>query len=316
MIVLGCPRSGTTMLQVALHGHPRIAIPPETWLLVDAYRERQRFGDLRTDTGRAALADWLLTRRKLRDLKLAPGVLRQLVMDAPPTLGSALAAVLGGYAQRFDKPRWGDKRPAYYRDVPALLRLFPDAQFVHLVRDGRDCVASLQRMPWWRQGTAAAVATWVEAIDYGARWGRRLGSGTWHELRYESLVAEPEHELRRLCAFLGEEYDDAMTRPGSTARIAVPKRKHWHARTAGRMDDARTAAYRQGLDRADLALMERVAGDRLQRWGYPLEQVGSPGPRALAGYARVAAHRRLAHRKQHVEDLLRDRRAGTPVAAL
>jgi len=315
VVVLGCPRSGTTMLQVALHAHPRIAIPPETWLLVDAYRDRMRFGDLATRAGKEALADWLLQRRKLRDLGLGRQGVRRLVLDAPPTLGSALGALLQGYAQRFDKPRWGDKRPAYYQDVSAVLRLFPDAQFVHLVRDPRACVASLQRMPWWRQGTPAAVATWVEAVDYGARWRSRLGPGSWHELRYEDLVADPEPELRRLCAYLGEQYSPAMTRPDSVPRAAVPRRKTWHARARSGMDSDRTTAYRQGLDRVDLQLVEWVAGSRLQRAGYALEGAGRPPSRLLAQYAEVAAHRRLSHAKLHAQDLLRDARAGAPVAA-
>ena len=316
VIVLGCPRSGTTMLQVALHAHPRMAIGPETWLLVDAYRDRLRFGDLQTRVGKEALVDWLLRRRKVRDLRLGRERVHELVLEAPPTLGSALGAVLQGYAQRFDKPRWGDKRPAYYQDVPAVLRLFPDAQFVHLVRDPRACVASLQRMPWWQQGTPAALAAWVEAVDYGAHWRTRLGPSSWHELRYEQLVADPEPELRRLCDYLGEAYDPAMTQPDSVPRAAVPRRKTWHSRARSGMDSDRTTAYREGLDLADLQLVERVAGSRLQEAGYELEEVGRPPARLLAEYARVAAHRRLSQRKLQAQDLLRDRRAGTPVAAL
>jgi len=303
------------MLQVALHAHRRIALPPETWVLVDAYRARLEFGDLTDPAGRERLADWLLARPKLRDLGLPPEDLRARVLAAPPTLGSALGVLLQGYAERFDKPRWGDKRPAYYRDVAAVLRLFPDAQFVHLVRDGRDCVASLQRMRWWKQGPLAAMATWVEAVDYGEHWRRTLGPGTWHEMRYETLVAEPERELRGLCAFLGEEYDDAMTAPDTVASVAVPSRKTWHTRTGGAMDSTRVSAYRTGLTAEELALLERVAGARLERRGYRLDGGGTVAPRLLADYAAVAARRRLAHRKQHALDLVRDRRAGAPVAA-
>ncbi|WP_449066856.1 sulfotransferase, partial [Planomonospora algeriensis] len=70
----------------------------------------------------------------------AAEVTREIV-DGPGTLGSALGIVLRAYAARFGKPRWGDKRPSYFKSVDVLLRLFPDAQFVHLIRDGRDCVA-------------------------------------------------------------------------------------------------------------------------------------------------------------------------------
>lgn len=316
IVVLGCPRSGTTLLQVALHSHPRIAVPPETWLLVDAYRERLTFGDLADPAARERLADWVLARRKVRDLGVPKKELRARIRTAPPTLGSALAAVLQAYADRFDKPRWGDKRPGYYRDVAAVRRLLPDAQFVHVVRDARACVASLKTVPWWRQGTPAAVATWMEAQSAGDRWRARLGPGSWHELRYEELVRDPEPVLRALCTFLGEEYDPAMTEPAAAARIAVPTRKTWHERTTQGIDPGRVSAYRDVLTAQELALVERVAGRRLATLGHDLHGGERVEPALLASYLRTAAHRRLAQSKQHALDVLRDRRAGTPVAAV
>ena len=175
IVVLGCPRSGTTLLQVALHSHPRIAVPPETRLLVAAYRARLSFGDLRDPAARDRFADWVLARRAVRDLGVPKRELRRRVQAAPPTLGSALAAVLRAYADRFDKPRWGDKRPGYYRDVAAVRRLLPTAQFVHLVRDPRACVASLSQVPWWHDGTPGGAGD----LGRGAGPGRALaGAGS------------------------------------------------------------------------------------------------------------------------------------------
>lgn len=315
IVVLGCPRSGTTLLQVALHSHPRIALPPETRLLVDAYRARLSFGDLRDPAGRDRLADWVLARRQVRDLGVPARELRRRVQAAPPTLGSGLAAVLRAYADRFDKPRWGDKRPGYYRDVAAVRRLLPTAQLVHVVRDPRACVASLSRMPWWHDGPDAALATWVEAQAYGDRWRRRLGPQTWHELRYEDLVQDPEAVLRRLCTFLGEEYDPAMAATQDTAGTAVPERKTWHRRTGQPIGPDRVSAYRDVLSPDVLALVERVAGRRMTALGYEVG-AGRVPPALLARYAGTAAHRRLAQARHRARDVVRDRRAAQPVAAV
>ena len=316
IVVLGCPRSGTTLLQVALHSHPRIALPPETWLLVDAYRERQRFGDLHDPAARDRLADWVLARRKVRDLGMPKREVRRRIRSAPPTLGSALAAVLRGYAERFGKPRWGDKRPGYYRDVAVVRRLLPDAQLVHVVRDPRACVASLEQVPWWGRGPVVSLATWMEAQAAGDRWRRRLGPDTWHEVHYEDLVRDPEPVLRRLCAFLGEDYDPAMTSPSATAPVAVPQRKTWHRQTSGDITTGRVAAYRGVLSAEELALVERVAGRRMEALGHVRESTAPVPPSLLAQYARVAAHRRLAQGKQHALDALRDRLDRSPVAAV
>src|SRR5919107_5693066 len=92
IIVVGCPRSGTTMLQLMLHAHRRIAIPPETRFLLTAYWRRREFGDLTRAENRRRLARWIVDRKETRfkDLGLdAEDVVRRIT-EGPGTLGSAL----------------------------------------------------------------------------------------------------------------------------------------------------------------------------------------------------------------------------------
>lgn len=280
IFVVGCPGSGTALLRRMLRAHPRLAIPPETRFLLDAYEHRGAYGDLRDLANRRALAEWIVAGAGTRfgGLGLDPQETAAEIVAGPPTLGSALEITLRAYARRLGKPRWGDKRPGYVQHIDALLRLFPHAQIVHLVRDGRDCVAALKRTPWWRMGTYHAIATWTQAIDAGHAAARRLPSGSYIEVQYERLTASPAEELRRLCAFLDEEYSPGMllewTRTGST-----------------------------GLERWEVSLGEAVMGDRLLAYGYELSGAPWPPARHLARYAAVTAHRRLAARKRAVMDL-------------
>src|SRR5262249_32357495 len=124
IFVLGCPRSGTTLLQLMLHAHPRIAIPPETRFVLTSYGARNSFGDLREEPNRRALASSIVRERHtlFYDLGLDADEVLGEIAEGPPTLGSAIGIVFRAYARRFDKPRWGDKRPGYYQYIPALLR--------------------------------------------------------------------------------------------------------------------------------------------------------------------------------------------------
>ncbi|MGH3387537.1 MAG: sulfotransferase family protein, partial [Actinomadura sp.] len=159
IFVVGCPRSGTTLLQLMLHAHPRIAIPPETRFLLPAFDTRHAFGDLCDEANLRELARWIAEDKatKFDDLGLDPDRIIEEIVAGPPTVGTAMATVFQAYAQRFGKPRWGDKRPSYIRRLDVILRMFPDAQIVHLIRDGRDCVASLMEMPWYKLDTFNAV---------------------------------------------------------------------------------------------------------------------------------------------------------------
>jgi hypothetical protein len=318
IIVLGCPRSGTTLLQVMLHSHPRIAIPPENRFVLPAYRERLRFGDLEERTNRRALAKFIVRRRghRFRDLGLDRRWTIRQIVKGPPTLGSAIGIVLRAYAERFDRPRWGDKRPNYHSHIDVIMRLFPDAQIVHVVRDPRDCVASLKRMKWWKLDTYHAVSAWAQSIDNTDEAERRW-PGVVTRVQYEYLVADPETELRKLCAALGEEYDPAMAEPERVAPVAVPERKHWHINTRLSPTTKQVGRWRTDLEPWEAALCETVLAGRMTSFGYELGGGGRrPPAEHLARYALVRAVRRLARRKRLLKDGWEKRHERNPVAAM
>lgn len=285
--------------------------------MLPAYERRLHFGDLRDPGNRAGLAAWITGRKETRfhELGLDADTVAERVEGGPPTLGSALGITLKAYAERHGKVRWGDKRPAYALHVEEILRLFPDAQFVHLVRDGRDCVASLLGMPWWHRGFHEAVATWAQVMDVTRRHAGRLGPDSWHELRFEDLVSDPEPRLRELCGYLGEECAPEMAEPHRLARTAVPARKTWHRRTHGALDSSRAGSRQQRLTPDQIRLCEAVLGERLERNGYELSGAVRPDPAELLHYRKVSTLRRAAHARRRIADRLARVREPGPVEA-
>jgi len=318
IFVVGCPRSGTTMLQLMLHAHPRIALPPENRFVLAAYERRHEFGDLRDPANRRALGSWIVGTAQFEDLGLDTQRVIDAVIAAPPTLGSAIGTVFRLYAERFGKPRWGDKRPAYLRHLPELLRMFPDAQVINIVRDGRDCVASLKEAPWSPPDFTDLIDSWARAADAALRAGRRYGPSTYHWLRYEDLVAEPVAELRAICAFLGEEYDAAMARPQEVAAVAVPEYKTWHTRTRERVTTDRVCSWRERLSAVEVERCEAVFGDRLALFGYPLSTEAAPTTADRVARASLVVRDRFGPWRGALRDaalVLRHRRLEPAVAA-
>ncbi|MDH2423870.1 sulfotransferase [Sphaerisporangium sp. TRM90804] len=318
IFVIGCPRSGTTMLQLMLHSHERIAVPPETRFLLQAYYHRRVHGDMRDADNRRRLAEWIVTDKttKFRELGLDRKAYVRKVVEGPGSLGSVTGEAFRAYAERFGKPRWGDKRPSYFKHVGLLLRLFPDAQFVHLVRDGRDCVASLKEMPWYTHDVFHAIANWAEAIDHGRRYAAALPADSYHEMRYERLTADPEGELGKLCAFLGEEYDPAMCEPRRMATTAVPAHKVWHSNTHNEITPARVGSWADRLEPWEISLCETVLGRRLRAYGYELSDAGPASSRHLLTYRRVAAKRALSTVRQRSRDRFNQLREPGPLPAM
>jgi hypothetical protein len=315
IVVIGCPRSGTTLVQLMLHAHPRIAVPPETRFVLRAYERRRDF-DFTTPDGRRAFAHWLVRTKRLRvsDLGLDRATVIERVVAAPPTLGSVLAAVFAAYAERFGKPRWGDKRPGYYAYLPEILRLFPDAQVIDVVRDGRDCVASICESQWYRRDLFVATSMWTHAVDRGRWAAAHLPPTSYYRLRYEDLVLETEKVLRDVCQFLDEDYASAMCEPERMAGVAVPERKDWHALTHEPVTGARISRWTESLGPREQALCETVMRSRLERLGYAVDGKQSASARDVLRYRTVDARRRTAIRRVQLVDRIRS--IGEPSLAL
>lgn len=304
------------MLGLMIHAHPRLAMPPETRFLRRAWRHRQEFGDLGTAAQHRALAEAItLPSSKIRDLGLSPADLRAKILEAPPTLGSAFEVVLREFANLHGKARFGDKRPSYYAEVDVLLRLFPDAQIIQVVRDGRANVASLKRMPWWHYSSVRAMASWSLAESCMRRSQSRLPADTFHVVRYESLVAEPRAVLGELCDFLEEDFDEAMLEPHQVAEV-VPQRKVWHQNLKTAVNTSAVDAWRDGLEPWEIGLMESVLGRKLRRNGYELSGLGErPTVQQLRRYAHVSRTLRAATRARWAAEARDARVSSGPVAA-
>lgn len=316
IFIVACPRSGTTLLQLMLSAHPRISIPPENRFLLDAYRARRTFGNLREKEKREGLADWIIARRKWNDFKLDAEKVKSAIVDGPPTIGSALGIVLREYATKNGKPRWGDKRPVYLNHLPWLLEMFPDIQIVHIIRDGRDCVASLKRMPWWTTGSIAAISRWIQAMHMGRRARASIPPDQYYELQYEHLVANPREELEKLCAFLGEEFSEVMLEHHRAVPDATPEYKKWHSRTSEAVSTKSINQWAEQLEPWEQAVMETLGRRYLTQYGYPLSENRPKAPPGKLLQAAIDVRRREWRVvRMRYRDRQRAKKYSLPVAA-
>lgn len=282
IFVVGCPRSGTTLFRVMLHAHPRIALPPENQYVMPAYHRRARFKNLSEQKNRQRLADWITQRPDggFHYLQLDGEKVAREIVDGATTLGTALGIPFRAYAQKFDKERWGDKRPAYYGFMDELDHMFPDAQFIHVVRDGRAAVASFKAkmaVPRSDDGIRG-IATWIRAVDAARASGAKLGPQRYFEVRYEDFIADAEREMRAVCAFLGEEFHPEMCQPELIATEVTPKSWSHQEQILQGIHAKSVEAWRDELEPWEIATMERVAGGRLKSFGYELSGIGGRAP--------------------------------------
>ncbi len=274
VIVLGVGRSGTTLLRVMLDRNSALAIPYESFFVVPLARRHGRRPQPR------ALLDDLRRFPQLREWGISPDDVRSRLREGMTT-GEAIGAVFEVYAEHRGKPRWGDKTPLYMQHLPLLGRLFPDALWVHLVRDGRDAALSFLGLPegfsgrtWAQPRTVAQFAArWRSEIEAARRLARQAGS-RYLELRYEDLVAQPEHELRRVSKHASLPWEPAMLEHAGTSEVSqMPGHRNLaQPPTPGLRD------WRDEMRSQDALAFEQVAGDVLRTAGYELLEPGGRYP--------------------------------------
>jgi hypothetical protein len=272
VFLVGCPRSGTTLLGRIGNAHPELAIVHETRWIPRCFQWREGLTAEGLVTN--GLVSRLLDRRVLESLQIDESEMEKLVRESVGVhFASFVTTLFDRYGEREGKPRVGDKSPGYVRYLDLLHGLWPEAKFVHIIRDGRDvCLSVLD----WRKGATSfstfeedpvitAGVWWEWYVRLGRETGSRLGPGLYHELCYESLVAEPERESAKLCEFLGIAYDPSLLRfhegrmrskPGLSTKAA------WLPVTGGLRD------WRTAMDADDVLRFEAAAGELLDELGY------------------------------------------------
>ena len=176
--------------------------------------------------------------------------------------------------------RIAERTPLHVFHLDLIAAIYPDARFVHIVRDGRDVARSIAAQEWGPQSIEEAGADWRSAI-LAAR-GAGLPEGVYREVRYEDLLREPAAIVSDLYEWLGlPATDDIVAEAVSEAGIG--------ANLGDAPSGISVAKWREAYSEADLATFDRVAGDVLREFGYPAPgKAGAPelpasrGPGAIA----------------------------------
>jgi hypothetical protein len=202
-------------VQTILDSHPRLSVSYEANFLVDIPLGRRSC---------MASAPAALTSAEAHPTFRAESFDTWGAREACGELGITDAAgamrVLGGsLALAQGKRRWGTKTPNALLRLAELAAVYPDAQFIHVIRDGRDSASSQARID---RSLVQGALLWRAGIRNGRRVGPLLGPERYLEVRLEELLSSPEEQMRRMCAFLGENFEPSLRHFHTTARERIP----------------------------------------------------------------------------------------------
>ena len=266
--IIGCPRSGTTVLQQALNRHSQVVIPPETkfFYSFDGKSKARQCAHLRrinSDLG----------------INLVPP---DQAVRGPGPARDFYEQMARKYLQRLGREgaAWfGEKTPEHTGRLHRIARVFPDARLIFLYRDGRDVALSLSRMPWIRCDLYAGFVIWLYYCRIlRAQRGRPILPTCF--VRYEDLARRPEEELGRVLKFLGLPYEPAVAE-GHGNREGIPEREYaWKGRRWSRSAPIGSASGGASCRRGRFDAWSGWAAGRWPSWAtsFPARPAGRSRP--------------------------------------
>lgn len=271
VFIVGCPRSGTTLLQRMLDAHPDVAIAPETFFVRRFWQRRADYGDLARDETFARLLDDVTAMPAFAEMDLDAEAFVQTAMQGERTCAAVFRQLLQQFARKRGVRVVGEKTPNHVLYLPTLYEFFPEARFIHVVRDARAVVNSWRSVPWASGRRWRDAEVWVEYVAAGRAAESWLGASLY-AVRFERLVQAPESVLRRLCQMLELAFDPAMLAFHEQApQVVNVEREPWKTNVTKPIDSSVAGRWRQQLRPGEVAEVEAVAADEMRNWGYAPE---------------------------------------------
>ena len=213
LFIVGMPRSGTKLLRGMLNSHPEIGIPlNETEFLPAWIRRWAGFGDLSQHHNFMSFYqqfnDTFYFQNRMREHgEMIKPDIWYLRCEGDFSIANVFEQLVRHDADLPIGRIWGDKSPSYVRHIADIRAFFPNAKFIHLVRDARDYTLSLQRA--FGKNRLRAAQRWNDSVLQAEQEGLSLGAD-FCTVRYEDLVDRPQTEIEKICTFLDVDFVPEM----------------------------------------------------------------------------------------------------------
>jgi hypothetical protein len=262
-ILVGSGRSGTTylarMLTEALDigmyqmGEPKFIIP--MYLKIAEFGNLEKVENLERLVRAVHATLPFRNLRRIHNIQTTPEELLERVTQ--PSYRGVLYAALQLIAEKLGKTRLGFKDPMASYHMPTLAQIFPNARFVHIIRDGRDCALSFKRQKWGPNNVYSGATYWNESVGIARHDGRNLGE-RYFEVRFEDVLTDTVNTVPPLVDFINQ---------GKFIEQADQLVKHINHH---KQSDSVTK-WRTELSPGQRYVFEAVAGEMLASCGYETE---------------------------------------------
>jgi len=241
IFIVGAPRSGTTVMRDIIDSHPDIFCPHMETFYFDVSSKFFHAPHIWEPHYKPSLFD------------------RE---DYIEWLRDGFLQLMANFGENANKTRFGEKTPSHTQTMDLIKEVFPDAQFIHMIRNAYDVCSSLGRVSWGPKQVERQAQLWLERVSTARRFGMKMSENDYCEVKLEDLKKHFEDTVKRVCSFLGETYFSHMT------QYHLPENNSWRKK----LPSFSTALTDHGLASQDIRVINEVTGKLLTALNYEIKQ--------------------------------------------
>jgi len=265
VFIMGAGRSGTTFLGSILGAHNSCVVTPESqfkFIVEPVFEEDGKYNA--SKTFEKIQTSWHLKKWEV-EIDIHEDLLKRM-----STHKELIYEIVREYSHRIygESPSlnlWIDHTPNNGEYIEFLRTNFPGAKFIHIIRDGRGVASSHKGVNWGPDNILESACHWMKKISYGLA-AQSLYPNEVIMVRYEDILKNPENEIRRLCDFIGIDYEDKMIEGDG---FVVPEyTKKQHKLVGQKPDRSNVDSWKKKLSNREIEIFEYETGRMLSLLGY------------------------------------------------
>jgi len=261
VFIVGCGRSGTTLVKSILNAHPLIYISPETFFFSSIT------GKGSTLLSREDRINHLLSCWWIKDMKATRESIEQCMREDNQEWNEIFLALLGSIVKEEGIKLFGEKTPQHIRVANKLLTMYKDCKILHVVRDPRAVFSSYLSVPVGTNQVSSVISEWSSAIKIHKELE---DNPRYFSLKYEDLVINPATEMGEVCKFLDITYDSAMLSFFSRKETGYAPEQTHHKSTLSPVFNSSINSWKQKLRKTDIGMLDKYLGKQIIMMGYEL----------------------------------------------
>lgn len=281
--ILGNPRSGTSLFRLMLNNHSNITAPPESgfahWLLT-------KYSNWSLMDSLSSRADQFITEliasKKFETWGLSFEYLKDVIKrNMPSNYGDLVALIYLSYSDKITSGQIiVDKNNYYINHIVDLPRIWNNAKYIHLIRDGRDVACSYLDVnmlktnspykPKFSSSIENIAKEWTENNNKIARISEE-DNGQYLLVKYENIILDTKNELEKVCDFLGVKFDKKMLtyfKEADQNKIEPSETLEWKLKTRENIDTSKVSRFNRFLTKVQIDEFEFIANNDLRKYGY------------------------------------------------